>query len=158
MNTDQYFEIKSEKEEFIKTITQPIKVSVTIEIIPQKEMYMGKHVIYWFTNKDDILKWVRNVSAAEDFVHGTVEEPRFGGNFIDVEPELFEKFINWVFDDSKRIGLAGYTGGDNDLTIEEILIDPKDGITTKSIRRKGHISKADEVSDTEEGYVRCWWD
>ena len=152
MNTDQYFEIKSEKEEFIKTI------NVDIEIIPQKEDYNGNQIIFWFTNKDDIFKWVKNVSNSETFKHGTIKETRFGGNFIGVYRELFEKFINWIFDDSKRIGLSGYTGGNNDLIIEEVLIDPKDGIDTKSIRRKGHVSKADEVDDTEEGYVRCWWD
>lgn len=154
MNTDQYFEIKSERDESLNK-----DFGYIIDIIPDKRDYMDEHVYFWFTDKEKLFSWVRIISKYEK-VPGTKDNPRFGGNFIDVEPDLFEKFIKWIWDDAKRVAIAGWTGNVNrpDLTIDEIIIDPKDGITTKSIRRKGHVSKADEVSDTDEGYVRCWWD
>ena len=156
MKTDEYFEIKSELE-----VTKEKVKRCNVQVVPDKEKrdYMGEHVYYWFTKKDDIINWVKHVSKVNSYP-GTISYPRFGGNFIDVEPEAFEKFITWVWDDAKRVAIAGWTGNidKHDLTIDEIMIDPKEGVETKSIRRKAHISRVDETSDTDEGYVRCWWD
>ncbi len=123
---------------------------------PSNEEWMGDHIIYWFTDKSNLTTWVEQISKL-DYRNGTIGKPRFGGNFIDAEPTELQNFINWVWDDSEKIGLGGYDSHD-DLTIEEIIIKPKKGIETKKIRRQAYISKADEVSDTREGYVRCWWD
>ncbi len=118
--------------------------------------WVGDHVIYWFTDKSNLTTWVEKISKL-DYRSGTPSKPRFGGNFIDSQPEELHNFINWVWDDAIEIGLGGYNSHD-DLTIEEIIIKPKKDVPTKKIRRQAYISRADEVSDTKEGYVRCWWD
>ena len=129
------------------------------KIMPKAEIekYTPTGVIYWFSDKKSLFKWVDWV-AELDADRGTIEQPRFGGNYIDVEPEAFKKFINWVFIDCKRVGLGGYG---EDLTVEEIFLDPKPHALTKELRRRAHVARADEVGDVVingNTLVRCWWD
>jgi hypothetical protein len=125
------------------------------EVIPQKEDYLGDEVIYWFDHKEDIFDFVGHVSEFENDTKGRC---RFGGNFIDVEPEEFEKYIGWVIDDCSKIGIAGYTGSGDDLVIDVIYLVPMTKAKAKELRRRSHIYRADEVSMDERGYVRAWWD
>lgn len=153
MKTDEYFEIKSELESNVELVN-----GFTIEKIPCKEDYLGTQVIYWFTNKDDIFNWINKINK-HDPDKGTIKLPRIGGEGLGTE--RMEKFINWIYDDTKRIGVSGHTGGRDDLILEVLFIDVKDGVDTKDIRRKGHVSRIDEVSNEMIGnntYVRCWWD
>lgn len=141
--------------EELKTDKIKTKKKTKINTAYELETASDGNLIYWFNNKEDLLKWVKFLMD-NDVTIGTVDVPRFGGNFIDVEFDEFEKLIGWVFPDAKRIGISGDDG--KDVIVDIVLVDPKEGIDTKTIRRKGHIYKADEVSDTDEGYVRMWWD
>lgn len=126
------------------------------EVILTKEDYLGSHVFYWFTDWDELFKWVRKI-ARVDGTGGS--ECRFGGNFIDIQYDEFKKLILWLKDDITRVAIAGYTGSSsrNDLIVDEVYLDPKDGVNLKDIKRKCHIYKADEVS-IEDKLVRAWWD
>ncbi len=154
--TDPIFSNESTEE----IVQQTMMPKHEIQKIKHKEDYMGERIIYWFDDKKDLLKWVDIVTEASVDT-GTIDMPRFGGNFIDVEPEAFTKFIGWVFPDCERVGISGYTGGRGDLIVDEILLLPKEGIETKKLRQRAHISRADEVSDEKikgKTVVRCWWD